>query len=93
MNIIISLFGFQIAYRLHIICIIIISVNDVRSVVRGCGWVKNFGTLRNRKCFSRTGTHQVSISYYIIVWSHSMIWAFFFAATAEKLILKRMFYV
>lgn len=37
------------------------TINDVRSVVRGCGWVKNFGTLRNRKCFSRTGTHQIQM--------------------------------
>lgn len=37
------------------------TLNDERSVVRGCGWVKNFGTLRNRKCFSRTGTHQIQM--------------------------------
>lgn len=37
------------------------TINDELSVVRGCGWVKNFGSLRNRKCFSRTGTHQIQM--------------------------------
>ena len=37
-----------------------ILVNGEYSVVRGCGWVKNFGTLRDRSCFVRTGTNQVS---------------------------------
>lgn len=37
------------------------TINDELSVVRGCGWVKNFGNLRNRKCFSRTGTHQIQM--------------------------------
>ena len=37
-----------------------IIVNGEYSVVRGCGWVKNFGTLRDRSCFVRTGTNQVS---------------------------------
>lgn len=37
------------------------TINDVPSVIRGCGWVKNFGTLRDRKCFARTGTHQIQM--------------------------------
>lgn len=30
-------------------------------VVRGCGWIRNTGYLKDRKCFMRTGTHQVLV--------------------------------
>ena len=28
-------------------------------VIRGCGWVHNYGMLENRTCFNRAGTNQV----------------------------------
>lgn len=39
------------------------SINGEYSVVRGCGWVKNFGTLRDRTCFVRTGTNQIQMRH------------------------------
>jgi len=30
-------------------------------VVRGCGWLPNEGTLAERTCFNRAGTHQVQL--------------------------------
>lgn len=39
------------------------TIDDKYSVVRSCGWIKNFGTLRDRTCFSRTGTHQIQMQH------------------------------
>jgi len=39
------------------------TINGEYSVVRGCGWVKNFGTLRDRSCFVRTGTNQIQMRH------------------------------
>ena len=40
-----------------------ISVGEEVRVVRGCGWLPNEGTLAERTCFNRAGTHQVNSLY------------------------------
>jgi len=39
------------------------TTNDIVRVIRGCGWLPNEGSMENRKCFSRTGTHQVMVQH------------------------------
>jgi len=34
-------------------------VEDDYRIIRGCGWIKNFGHLENRTCFQRSGTSNV----------------------------------
>jgi len=36
-------------------------VGENTRVIRGCGWIRNTGYLSDRKCFMRTGTHQVLV--------------------------------
>ena len=36
-----------------------ISVEDEQRIIRSCGWLPNPESMRERQCFTRTGTHQV----------------------------------
>ncbi|TRY80546.1 hypothetical protein TCAL_04793 [Tigriopus californicus] len=37
---------------------------DVR-VVRGCGWLENIDSLKDRECFNRAGTNQIQVYHCI----------------------------
>lgn len=37
------------------------TVEGETRVIRGCGWLKNFGDLSDRTCFNRAGTKEVQI--------------------------------
>jgi len=39
------------------------TTNEITRVIRGCGWLPNEGTMKDRTCFSRTGTHQVMVEH------------------------------
>ena len=39
-----------------------ISVEDEQRIIRSCGWLPNVESMRDRECFTRTGTHQVRIT-------------------------------
>jgi len=36
-------------------------VNEEVRIIRGCGWIENYGFVKDRTCFNRAGTHQVQI--------------------------------
>jgi len=36
-------------------------VQEELRIIRGCGWVENFGFVKDRTCFNRAGTHQVQM--------------------------------
>ncbi len=37
------------------------TVEGETRVIRGCGWVKNFDSLRGRSCFNRAGTKEIQM--------------------------------
>ena len=40
------------------------SVNEEVRIIRGCGWIENYGFVKDRTCFNRAGTHQVKIYFH-----------------------------
>ena len=40
-----------------------ISVEDEQRIIRSCGWLPNVENMKDRECFTRTGTHQVKVKY------------------------------
>ena len=41
--------------------LIIVSVENEERIIRSCGWLPNTESMKDRECFTRTGTHQVNI--------------------------------
>lgn len=36
-------------------------VGDEVRIIRGCGWLPNEGSMKDRTCFNRAGTHQIQV--------------------------------
>ena len=43
------------------------SVNEEVRIIRGCGWIENYGYVKDRTCFNRAGTHQVKIHFHSVL--------------------------
>jgi len=39
------------------------TTNAETRIVRSCGWIENEGTMKDRTCFTRTGTYQVMVTH------------------------------
>jgi hypothetical protein len=40
-----------------------IGANEVTRIIRACGWIENTGTMADRTCFSRSGTHLIMVKH------------------------------
>ena len=40
--------------------LIIVSVQNEERIIRSCGWLPNTESMKDRECFTRTGTHQAT---------------------------------